>query len=640
MFRKALGVFLMLLLAGSIVGPHFAFADTGSGSVTVGVTVPAATSGSSDTSHSSGGGTSSSDNPPPEENKDNPPSISTVVADPGFTGATVSWTASDDKGVAMSTFVYGTTMAYGMSATVTGNYQVMLSGLATDTVYFFRISVTDTGNHGAEFTGSFKTKSEGDTTAPVITNVEVAEGTLTATITWDTDEASDSQVQYGTTAGYGKTTTDTNDVKKHKIVLVGLSPATEYHFRVISTDANGNSGKSMDATFKTLKKKTPPPDVSGLTATASGNAIQVNWINPSEATAPDFAGVWVVRKVGSQSKDQSDGTTVYTGKAQSFSDKTVVSNVNYFYTVFSFDTSGNYSAGVFDSAQVTPALGDEVCGNGIDDNANGKIDCADTACSLSVACTTPTPEKPKEEVPLPTVPAFLQTGLEKIRFSAVNRTVPLVVQNGMVSVITGFSFTVELAASSLGQKPEQIILIIDGTEQHQLQYKATDLRYYADLSFPTPGKHQSYLKIDYGTDQIDTIPFVLDSRTFGRVLDDAGKGVSNAKVTLLNENGTPVSLQAYQQNNPYTTGADGMFGFVVPLGRYYGKISAAGTFDYSIPLQQTASNVFAPVVEVITLPPSLADVIDFDKPLGENIINVSKNIAAKTRYHKKTYCPK
>src|SRR5436309_7314983 len=47
-----------------------------------------------------------------------------------------------------------------------------------------------------------------DTTAPVLSNIAPSGITATgATITWTTDEASDSQVEYGTTTSYGNQTT-------------------------------------------------------------------------------------------------------------------------------------------------------------------------------------------------------------------------------------------------------------------------------------------------------------------------------------------------------------------------------------------------------------------------------------------------
>jgi hypothetical protein len=93
-----------------------------------------------------------------------------------------------------------------------------------------------------------------DTTAPVIS--AVASSTITssgAAVGWTTDEASNSQVEYGLTTSYGNATVlDATRVTSHSQTLSGLSAATVYHYRVRSKDAAGNLATSADATFTTL----------------------------------------------------------------------------------------------------------------------------------------------------------------------------------------------------------------------------------------------------------------------------------------------------------------------------------------------------------------------------------------------------
>jgi hypothetical protein len=95
--------------------------------------------------------------------------------------------------------------------------------------------------------------TESDTTAPVISGVTVSNIAATsATVAWTTNEASDTQVEYGLTTGYGQTTTlDTSMVTAHSVNLSGLSASTTYHFRVKSKDAANNLATSADFTFTT-----------------------------------------------------------------------------------------------------------------------------------------------------------------------------------------------------------------------------------------------------------------------------------------------------------------------------------------------------------------------------------------------------
>jgi hypothetical protein len=98
-----------------------------------------------------------------------------------------------------------------------------------------------------------------DTTPPVISAVGASSITTTgATISWTTDEASDTQVEYGTTTAYGSTTTlDTSRTVNHSQALGGLAAGTLYHYRVKSRDAAGNLATSADFTFTTASPPVP-----------------------------------------------------------------------------------------------------------------------------------------------------------------------------------------------------------------------------------------------------------------------------------------------------------------------------------------------------------------------------------------------
>jgi len=110
----------------------------------------------------------------------------------------------------------------------------------------------------------------GDTTAPTSSNIQARDITTTgATITWTTNEAGTSQVEYGLTSEYGMLTTlNSSLVTSHSVALTGLASGTTYHFRVASTDEFGNTASSTDAIFTTgvVSDETPPP-APGITTT-------------------------------------------------------------------------------------------------------------------------------------------------------------------------------------------------------------------------------------------------------------------------------------------------------------------------------------------------------------------------------------
>src|SRR5207244_2330214 len=112
-----------------------------------------------------------------------------------------------------------------------------------------------------------------DNAPPVISAVSSASvGSSSATISWATDEASDSQVEYGTTTAYGQVSALVSAlVTSHSVGLSGLSASTVYHYRVKSRDAAGHLAVSADFTFTTVAPPdTTPPTVS-ITAPAAGS---------------------------------------------------------------------------------------------------------------------------------------------------------------------------------------------------------------------------------------------------------------------------------------------------------------------------------------------------------------------------------
>ncbi|MDP3543605.1 MAG: Ig-like domain-containing protein [Elusimicrobiota bacterium] len=131
-----------------------------------------------------------------------------------------------------------------------------------------KVSVHDRLLTTAELSNLYKAMMTGgtvtppaDTTAPSITAITPSGITSSgASIAWTTNEASDSQVEYGPTTSYGLSTPlDTTRVTAHSAALSGLQGSTLYHYRVKSRDAAGNLATSADQTFTTLAAVVPVP---------------------------------------------------------------------------------------------------------------------------------------------------------------------------------------------------------------------------------------------------------------------------------------------------------------------------------------------------------------------------------------------
>ncbi len=128
----------------------------------------------------------------------------------------------------------------------------------------------------------------GDVTPPVLSAITAgAIGGTGATISWTTNEAADSQVEFGLTVAYGSATALLPSlVVSHSQALGPLTPASLYHYRVKSRDAAGNLAVSQDSTFSTLD--TIPPVVS-LTAPLPGQTVAGSIV--VSASASDNVGV-------------------------------------------------------------------------------------------------------------------------------------------------------------------------------------------------------------------------------------------------------------------------------------------------------------------------------------------------------------
>jgi len=84
-----------------------------------------------------------------------------------------------------------------------------------------------------------------------ISNVVATASAASATITWTTDVASTSRVDYGITSAYGNYVYDSSLVTSHSLTLAGLRGGTIYHFKITSTRSGSNDGVTADSAFVT-----------------------------------------------------------------------------------------------------------------------------------------------------------------------------------------------------------------------------------------------------------------------------------------------------------------------------------------------------------------------------------------------------
>ena len=179
------------------------------------------------------------------------------------------------------------------SNTLATAHNITLTNLSPGSTYHYRARAQDqAGLESASADFTFNTLAS-DTTPPVIANVSAGNITAAAaTITWSTNEASDSQVEYGLSASYGSLSAlDTNRVSAHAMTLTGLNENGTYHYRVRSRDASNNLRLSGDYTFVTQRISTDSTvafdNVQGI---FNRNCVRCHQGNPAPAGLVLLAG--------------------------------------------------------------------------------------------------------------------------------------------------------------------------------------------------------------------------------------------------------------------------------------------------------------------------------------------------------------
>ncbi len=268
-----------------------------------------------------------------------PPAISGVaVKGVTTTTATITWTTNEQSD---SQVEYGLTIAFGFTTPVNPSlvtsHSVTITGMNPGTYYYYRVTSRDLAGNPMQ-SGRFEFLTSDDVppkfleSSVIVTDISPSG----ATVKWETDERSDSQVEYGLTANYGSVSTiDSSLVRSHTVALTGLAPQTTYHYRVKSTDYWGNSSASPDATFTTIDVDAPV--ISGVAATGiTDTSVIIVWF--TDAPADSSLEYGLTTNYGFVSAYDN---TMVTAHSVAISD--LMAQNTYHYKVKSRDASGLWS---------------------------------------------------------------------------------------------------------------------------------------------------------------------------------------------------------------------------------------------------------------------------------------------------------
>jgi len=163
------------------------------------------------------------------------------------------------------------------------------STVASTTTYYYKVRVTDTGGDISSYSTPQNDLPDGqggsDFTAPVISAVAIAETQATwAKITWATDEMADSKVEFSTAAAgnYASNASSTAYVTSHSVTVTGLTPATDYIFRIKSKDIMANEGAAAGIPFTTASG---PAITDVVTSSVTNNSAEITWNTNSDSNS-------------------------------------------------------------------------------------------------------------------------------------------------------------------------------------------------------------------------------------------------------------------------------------------------------------------------------------------------------------------
>ena len=149
-------------------------------------------------------------------------------------------------------------------------------------------------------------QASADLIAPSLSNISVSSDLGVVTITWQTSQAADSVVRFGTNSSFNLVTADGSLVTSHSIRLTHLAAGQTYHFYVSSADEAGNvtTNNNGGAYYSFVALPTPTvlmvDDYDSAGEEAAGSQVISDGVYTNALAASGFSfAFWKVTQRGS-----------------------------------------------------------------------------------------------------------------------------------------------------------------------------------------------------------------------------------------------------------------------------------------------------------------------------------------------------
>ncbi len=378
-------------------------------------------------------------------------------------------------------------------------------------------------------------------------------------ISWLTNLPATTMLRYGRTLQYEEATVAYTELYtlRHEVSLTGLQPGSLYHGQIVGATASGQQVVSSDFVFSTEEEadRTPPANVGQLLVNPGDGRITLSWQNPTDR---DFAGVAVVRSTAGFPGSVGDGDVVARTAGTSLADAGLTNGRRYYYALFTYDSTLNYSSGAIGSGvpQAAPAPGQPQLP------------------------PPPQPMIPPDYVPVPPAQSLPPSAVQVAAY--LGSVVLPASATGTVNVVAGESFTIILPSFQLQRSVRQVLVepqTPEGIQWYLMRVEPGQSSYRATLpAILAPGAYVARVHILYADHTQDTISKTIVVHARGQVVGTDSRPLPEAVVVLWVRRGT--SWQLWQPveyaRNPVVTGEDGSFGFMVDGGRYRVQVLKGG----------------------------------------------------------------
>lgn len=308
------------------------------------------------------------------------------------------------------------------------------------------------------------------------------------------------------------------------------------------------------------------PNVLEFKAVPGDQHATLSWSNPKNT---DFAGVIIQRSSEIYVTSFDSGQNIYKGAESSYVDLDLTNSQTYYYSIFVFDSLGNYSSGAIAKAiPESPSL--------IDPYQEASKDYIDTNQGKPLAST-----KKVEKIELTDFSYYLVIDKKALQIG-LNDLNDLRVTNDSLVLI-------EIPAD-IFVKPLNVITVSTDEASYLMKLIADKNKYQLVIPVPSmKGDHDLWLNAVFKDKTISDIrtKLVVDPQgyIYSRSSNFLGFGqkqemrIESAKVTIYQRDANDWKIWnagEYFQQNPRYTNSSGEYAFYVPNGEYYLTVEEAG----------------------------------------------------------------